>query len=63
MAYRVEFQPGLIALTACIECGELLSSTVEKTVIPQDYDSRVTLNLQSNRSTRWQTTPCFDHGH
>jgi len=68
VAYRVKFQPGFIAFTACVECGEPLLSTVEKTVIPQDYDSQVTLNLQLNRSTRWQTTllvliTVTSHGH
>lgn len=33
VAYRVEFQSGLIALIVCIECGELLSLIVEKIVI------------------------------
>ena len=41
VAYRLKFQPGFIAFTTCVECGEPLSSTVEKTVIPQEKDHHI----------------------
>jgi hypothetical protein len=68
VAYRLNFQPGFIAFKTCVECGAPLSSTVEKTLIPQEYDSHISLDLQLNRPTRWQTTlPVLtmvtSHGH
>ena len=56
VAYRLKFQPGFIAFKTCVECGAPLSSTVEKTLTLQEYDSHISLNLQLYRSTRWQTT-------
>jgi hypothetical protein len=63
VAYRLKFQPGFIAFKTCVECGAPLSSTVEKTVIPQENDSHIietaikSLNAVADYSAR------FDHGH
>ncbi|CAG8144620.1 unnamed protein product, partial [Penicillium nalgiovense] len=48
----------------CVECGEPLSSTVEKKATPQTYGSYISSNLQLNRSTRLHSTcPHFNHGY
>ncbi|CAG8905372.1 unnamed protein product [Penicillium nalgiovense] len=48
----------------CVECGEPLSSTVEKKATPQKYGSYISSNLQLNRSTRLHCTcPRLNHGH
>ncbi|CAP74120.1 hypothetical protein PCH_Pc28g00010, partial [Penicillium rubens Wisconsin 54-1255] len=48
----------------CVECGEPLSSTVEKKATPQKYGSYISSNLQLNRSTRLHSTcPHFNHGY
>ncbi|CAG8907176.1 unnamed protein product [Penicillium nalgiovense] len=47
-----------------VECGEPLSSTVEKKATPQKYGSYISSNLQLNRSTRLHSTcPHFNHGY
>jgi hypothetical protein len=48
----------------CVECGEPLSSTVEKKVMPRKQDPYLSPNLQLNRSTRLHSIyPRFNHGH
>ena len=68
VAYRLKFQPGFIAFTTCVECGELLLSPVEQKVMPQKSDSYIPLKLQLDASTWWQITlPVLtmvtSHGH
>ncbi|CAG8882105.1 unnamed protein product [Penicillium nalgiovense] len=48
----------------CVECGEPLSSTVEKKATPQKYGSYISSGLRLNRSTRLHSTsPRFNHGY
>jgi hypothetical protein len=54
----------IFILKLCVECGEPLSSTVEKNATPQKYGSYISSNLQLNRSTRLHCTcPRLNHGY
>ena len=63
VAYRLKFQPGFIAFKTCVECGAPLSSTVEKTPTPQEYDSHTIEIAIKSLNAVADYSPRFDHGH
>jgi hypothetical protein len=64
VAYRVKSDLESFLSKSCVECGEPLSSTVEKKETPQKKGSYITLNFAiKSLNAVHSTSASFNHGH